>query len=217
MHEPPRVLLVEDDDRMAAFVQRGLADAGYQIERKAGTTTGPEPDLIIVSGLHQLAPARQIAGAPVLLLTAKDCAEERIRGLDAGADDVLAKPFVLEELLARARALLRRCDRNHAAARRGTLIYGDIKLDQDSREAFQGGRKLELRNRAFELLAYFLSNPERVLRKSELLEQVWGYAFLGDSNVIEVTIGHLRQALQAGGEQRVIQTVRPVGYMLKRS
>jgi two-component system, OmpR family, response regulator MprA len=212
MREPPLVLLLEDDERVAALIDHSLTRAGFHMLREPN---GTKPDVIIVAGLHQLEPARQVASAPLLLLTTNDCVDERVRGLNAGADDVLAKPFVLEELLACVRALLRRSDLNTAASRHGTLHYHDVELDQDRRIATRGRRQLELRNRAFELLAYFLKHQERVLSKSELLEQVWGYEFLGDSNVIEVTVGHVRQALEAGGEPRLIYTVRPVGYILR--
>jgi two-component system response regulator MprA len=149
------------------------------------------------------------------MLTARDGVGERIEGLDAGADDYLAKPFALDELLARLRALLRRRSLAEKELRQGALGYADLRLDQDVRTVSRGERPVELRNLAFELLAYFLRHPERVLSRRELLEEVWGYEFLGDSNVIEVTVGHVRQALEAGGEPRLIHTVRNVGYILR--
>ena len=132
---------------------------------------------------------------------------------------ISTKPVAIEELLARMRAVLR--GRALAAAgaiastRHGVLRFDDVQLDLDTREASRGARRLELRNKTFELLACFLRHPQRVLSRRELLEEVWGYAFLGDSNVIEVTIGHVRQALEAAGEPRIIHTVRPVGYILR--
>jgi two-component system, OmpR family, response regulator MprA len=204
------VLILEDDARMAAFLDRGLAQAGYRVLRSE------LPDVIVAGGFDKLLIARQVTGAPVLLLTSKDCVSERIRGLDAGADDVLAKPFDIEELLARVRALTRRRAFLKADVRKGILRYADLEVDQDTHEATRAGRRLQLRNRAFELLAFCVRNPERVLTRRELLAEVWGWDEAQDSNVVEVTLSHLRQALEAGGEPRLIHTVRPVGYILKQ-
>lgn len=204
------VLILEDDARLAAFLDRGLAQAGYRVLRSE------LPDVIVAGGFDKLHIARQVTGAPVLLLTSKDCVSERIRGLDAGADDVLAKPFDIEELLARVRALTRRRAFLKADARKGILRYADLEVDQDTHEATRGGRRLQLRNRAFELLTHCVRNPERVLTRRELLAEVWGWEEAQDSNVVEVTVSHLRQALEAGGEPRLIHTVRPVGYILKQ-
>jgi two-component system response regulator MprA len=208
-----------------------LSAAGYRVER---VTDGPQalaafeadpPDLVLldlmVPGMDGLELARRLrarSGVPIVLLAANDAVAERVAGLDAGADDYLIKPVAVEELLARLRALFR--GRALAAAgaiassRHGVLTFADVCLDLDTREARRGNRRLELRNKTFELLACFLRHPERVLSRRELLEEVWGYEFLGDSNVIEVTIGHVRQALEAGGEPRLIHTIRPVGYIL---
>jgi two-component system response regulator MprA len=228
LREQIEVLVVEDDARVAAFLDRGLAQAGYQVERvsdglMALKAAGErQPDLVILDvllpGLDGLEVARRLRAAgsvPILMLTARDGVGERIEGLDAGADDYLAKPFSLDELLARLRALLRRRSLAEKEVRQGALDYADIHLDQDAREVARGERPIELRNLAFELLAYFLRHPERVLSRRELLEEVWGYEFLGDSNVIEVTVGHVRQALEAAGEPRLIHTVRHAGYILR--
>jgi two-component system response regulator MprA len=224
----PLVLVVEDDVRLSAFLDRALTQAGYRTERVPDGPTALEaaaalgPDLVILDvglpGLDGLEVARRLRArscVPILILTARDGVTERINGFDAGADDFLAKPFALEELLARLRALLRRRALDRQPARSGALAYADLRLDLDAREAARGARPIEMRNRAFELLAYFLRHPERVLSRRELIEEVWGFEFLGDSNVIEVTVGHLRQALEAGGEPRLIHTVRPVGYILR--
>ena len=225
---PPRVLVVEDDHRISAFLDRALAQAGYRV---AVAGDGPAalsladhdpPEVVVLDlmlpGLDGLEVARRLragGGVPILMLTARDGVDDRVQGLDAGADDYLVKPFALEELLARLRALLRGRALAVADARRGVLSYADISLNQDTREVTRGERRVELRNKAFELLAYFLRNPGRVLSRRELLEEVWGYDFLGDSNVIEVTVGQLRHKLEEAGEPRAIQTVRPVGYILR--
>jgi two-component system, OmpR family, response regulator MprA len=225
---PPLVLVVEDDHRISAFLDRALVQAGYRVavaaDGPAALATADEtpPEVVVLDlmlpGLDGLEVARRLragGGVPILMLTARDGVDDRVQGLDAGADDYLVKPFALEELLARLRALLRGRALAVADTRRGILSYADISLDQDTREVKRGERPVELRNKAFELLAYLLRNPGRVVSRRELLEEVWGYDFLGDSNVIEVTVGQLRQKLEAGGEPRVIQTVRPIGYILR--
>jgi two-component system response regulator MprA len=228
----PLVLVIADDLRLASFLDRALDAAGYRVEK---TTDRAEalaafeaatPDLAMIDiglapreALNVVRRLRARTTIPILLLAADDAVDERIAGLDAGADDYLAKPFVLQELLARLRALLR--GRALAAAgalanvRLGTLAYSDVRLDQDARQVSRSGHWLELRNKAFELLACFMRHPERVLSRRELLEEVWGYEFLGDSNVIEVTVSYVRQALEARGEPRLIHTVRPIGYILR--
>ena len=231
-HHQPLVLVVENDARLASFLRRELAAAGYRVEcvadggQAAALFPVLAPDVVIldlvlpgVDGLELARKLRGQSGVPILMLAARDGVDDRVAGLDAGADDYLPKPFAVEEFLARLRALLR--GRALAAAgaiadvRLGTLEYADVRLDQDTRELTRGGRRLEVRNKAFELLACFMRHPERVLSRRELLEEVWGYEFLGDSNVIEVTVGHARQALEANGEPRLIHTVRPVGYILR--
>jgi two-component system response regulator MprA len=225
---PPLVLVVEDDHRISAFLDRALVQAGYRVAVAAdgpaalAAANNTPPEVVVLDlmlpGLDGLEVARRLragGSVPILMLTARDGVDDRVQGLDAGADDYLVKPFALEELLARLRALLRGRALAVADTRRGILCYADLTLDQDTREVKRGERPVELRHKAFELLAYFLRNPGRVLSRRELLEEVWGYDFLGDSNVIEVTVGQLRQKLEAGGEPRVIQTVRPIGYILR--
>jgi two-component system response regulator MprA len=226
-----RVLLVESDTRMATFLDRALAAAGYRVEHKADDAgalarcAALAPDIVLLDpvlpgpdGLNLLRRLRATGGVPILVLGYGNTVEDRVAALDAGADDYLARPFALEELLARLRALLRgRAMASTfalATVLRGSLTYADVRLDHDTRQAWRGERKLELRNKGFELLAFFLRHPQRVLSRRELLEAVWRYDFLGDSNVIDVTISHLRQALEAAGEPRLIHTVRPVGYIL---
>ena len=223
----PLVLMVEDDARLASFLSRELTAAGYRVEHVADgaqalavfALLAPNAVVLGVDGLELVQQMRAQSGVPILMVAARDGVDARVAGLDAGADDYLPLPFAVEEFLARLRALLR--GRALAAAgaiadvRLGTLEYADVKLDQDTRELTRGGRRLEVRNKAFELLACFMRHPERVLSRRELLEEVWGYEFLGDSNVIEVTVGHVRQALEANGEPRLIHTVRPVGYILR--
>jgi two-component system, OmpR family, response regulator MprA len=224
-----RILVVEDDWRIGAFLDRALRHRGYDVQlvrdgsaALALTTNGDSPDLVIldlmlpdIDGVEVAHRLRSRSAIPILVLTARDSVADRVRGLDAGADDYLVKPFALDELLARVRAMLRRQKTARAAQHRGRLTYHAITVDRDTREANVQGRRVRLRNREFELLTYFVRNPGRVLSRQELREEVWGDDFPGDSNVIEVTIGHLRRKLEEHGLPRVIHTVRPIGYMLR--
>jgi two-component system response regulator MprA len=228
LNATPRILVVEDDWRIGAFLDRALRHRGYEVQlvrdgsSALTVTTTSSPDLVIldlmlpdIDGLDVAHQLRSRSSVPILALTARDTVADRVRGLDAGADDYLVKPFALEELLARIRAMLRRQTTANVANRRGRLVYHAIVVDRDTREANVLGQRVHLRNREFELLSYFMRNPERALSRRELREEVWGDDFPGDSNVIEVTIGHLRRKLDEQGLPQVIHTVRPIGYMLR--
>jgi DNA-binding response OmpR family regulator len=148
---------------------------------------------------------------PVILLTAKDDVSDRVAGLDAGADDYVVKPFSVEELLARVRAHLRRTTEIDPDERQ----FADLSLNRRTREVFRGDRAVELTAKEFDLLEYLISHPRQVLKRDQILENVWGYDFMGDSNIIEVYIRYLRLKLEAENEKRLIQTVRGVGYVLR--
>lgn len=226
-----QILVVDDDPKITSFLRRALVLEGYEVAVANGgqealrTVAERIPDLIIldimmpeVDGLEVCRRVRAAGDAvPILMLTARDAVSDRVKGLDTGADDYLVKPFALEELLARARALLRRkkAVSEEEQQRPGVLKYADMELDTASREARRGNRVVDLTAKEYELLALFMSHPRQVLTRDMLMENVWGYDYTGESNVLEVYVGYLRQKLEAGGEPRLIQTVRGVGYVLK--
>ena len=227
----PRILVVDDDAKITSFLRRGLALEGFDVTVANSGAEGlhivseQPPDLLILDimmpGIDGIEVCRRVRAAgddvPILMLTAKDTVADRVKGLDTGADDYLVKPFALEELIARVRALLRRSARagKEEAVRPVVLTYGDLSLDTGSREARRGDRAIELTAKEYELLLLFLAHPRQVLTRDMLMEKVWGFDYSGESNVLEVYIGYLRQKLEAGGEPRIIQTVRGVGYVLK--
>jgi two-component system OmpR family response regulator len=220
-----RILLVEDEEKLAKFVQLELSYEGYEVSVAHDGLSGlmaardQTPDLIILdwmmpglTGVEVCRRLRQTGTAtPVILLTAKDDVSDRVEGLDAGADDYVVKPFSIEELLARVRAHLRRTEPQDAEI----LVFGDLSLDRRSREVRRGSRPIELTAKEFDLLEYLMTNPRQVLTRDRILEQVWGYDFMGDSNIIEVYVRYLRLKLEAEGESRLIQTMRGVGYVLR--
>lgn len=219
------ILLVEDEERLARFMELELSSEGYQIrvahDGLTGLTMAREapPDLVILDwmmpGMTGLEVCRRLRATgskvPVILLTAKDEVSDRVAGLDAGADDYVVKPFSIEELLARIRAHLRR---NHEE-NPDLLQFDDLALNRRSREVFRNGRSIELTAKEFELLDYLISHPRQVITRDQILEKVWGYDFMGDSNIIEVYVRYLRLKLEEQGEKRLIQTVRGVGYVLR--
>ncbi|MCS6801013.1 MAG: response regulator transcription factor [Chloroflexota bacterium] len=219
-----RILVIDDDPKILNTVRRGLAYEGYQVDIAGSGEEGLRlarehaPDLVILDimlpGLDGFEICRRLrAGGdvPVLMLTARDEVSDRVRGLDLGADDYMVKPFAFEELIARVRALLRRREPSSS----GILRYADLTLDPASREVFRGDRPIELTNREFELLSLFMRHPRQVLPRATILERVWDYDFGGDSNVLDVYIGYLRNKLEANGEPRLIHTVRGAGYVLR--
>jgi two-component system response regulator MprA len=222
------ILVIDDDEKITSMLRRGLAFEGYDVYTAQNGAEGlsmmlsADPDLIIldvmmpkVDGFEVCRRLREGGSTvPVLMLTAKDEVENRVKGLDIGADDYLVKPFALEELLARVRALLRRKD---SGSRSGSqrLIFEDIIMDLDSREVTRAGQRLELTAKEFELLHLFMQNPKRLLTRDLIMDKIWGYDYSGESNVLEVYIAMLRQKTEEHGGKRVIQTIRGAGYILR--
>ncbi len=221
---PTRVLVIEDEDRIRQFLQRGLTYEGYRVDAAADGPSGlnlardTPPDLVILDwmlpgmdGLEVCRRLRAASATPILMLTAKDAVNDRVQGLDAGADDYLVKPFAFDELLARIRALLRRA----APAQPEVLRFADLMLDTGTRQAFRGERAIELTAKEYELLELFMRNPRQVLTRDIIFDRVWGYDFGGESNIIEVYVRYLRQKTEQSNEQRLLHTVRGVGYVLR--
>ena len=223
-----RILVVDDERAVRDSLRRALELEGYEIElagdgREAlyRLDTDAQPDAVILDvlmpGLDGLEVCRRLrAGGnsvPVLMLTARDAVENRVEGLDAGADDYVTKPFALEELLARVRALIRRSI--EGADER--LRFADLELDPGTREVTRGGEQIELTRTEFSLLELFMRNPRQVLTRSIIFERVWGYDFGFASNSLDVYIGYLRRKTETGGRPRLIHTVRGVGYALRTS
>jgi two-component system response regulator MprA len=223
-----RILVVDDERAVRESLRRALELEGYEIElagdgSEALSTLGrdePPPDAVILDvlmpGVDGLEVCRRLRAAgnhvPVLMLTARDEVENRVAGLDAGADDYVTKPFALEELLARMRALLRRAADTDGGE---VLAFADLTLDLGTREVRRSGRVIELTRTEFALLELFLRNPRQVLTRSIIFERVWGYDFGFASNSLDVYIGYLRRKTEAAGEPRLIHTVRGVGYALR--
>ncbi len=220
-----RVLVVEDERKVAAFVRQALAEEGHAVDTAHDGNAGWEMaeagdyDLVVLDimlprrdGLS-LVRALRDAGrtTPVLVVSARGAVEARVQGLDAGADDYLAKPFAIEELLARVRALLRRA----AGASPGALRVADLSLDPRTRRARRGDREIELTAKEYALLDYFMRNPGRVLTRAMIAEHVWNLDFNAGSNVIDVYVNYLRHKIDAPFETRLIQTVRGAGYVLR--
>jgi two-component system, OmpR family, response regulator MprA len=223
-----KVLVVDDERAVRESLRRALELEGYEIELAADgdealyrIDTESQPDAVILDvlmpgkdGLEVCRTMRRAGNTvPVLMLTARTQVEDRVEGLDAGADDYVTKPFALEELLARLRALLRRT----ADGSGETLRFADLELDPGTREVKRGGEPIELTRTEFSLLELFMLNPRQVLTRSVIFERVWGYDFGYGSNSLDVYIGYLRRKTEAGGKPRLIQTVRGVGYALREA
>jgi DNA-binding response OmpR family regulator len=221
-----RVLVAEDDKVIADFVSQGLREAGYAVDVAA---TGPDalrkaldgqydaavmdvmlPELDGLSVIEQLRAKRK--QTPVLILSARHTVDDRVKGLQAGGDDYLTKPFAFAELLARLQALLRRSAGTTEPTR---LVVGDLTLDLLSRKVERAGRTIELRPREFALLEYLMRHPGRVLSKTMILSHVWGYSFDPGTNVVDVLVSRLRDQVDEGFDRKMIHTVRGAGYVLK--
>jgi two-component system response regulator MprA len=221
-----RILIIEDDPAILKVLQRGLAYEGYTVDVATDGRTGlnlahdHHPDLVILDwmlpGMDGLEVCRRLrlqGGLPILMLTAKDTIQDRVQGLDAGADDYIVKPFNLDELTARIRALFRRTQ----AERNQVYQFADLTMDSDSRQVTRGKRLVPLTAKEYELLELFLRHPRQVLTREVIFDRVWGYDFGGESNVLEVYIRYLRQKLELEDEARLIHTVRSVGYVLREN
>ena len=220
-----RILVIDDDPTVTSVLKRGLVYDGYVVDAAAtgaqGLTTARDrvPDLVILDvmlpgldGYEVLDRLRRAsASVPVLMLTAKDAAEDQVKGLELGADDYVVKPFRFEVLSARVKALLRRRELDHP----DVMHFEDLSLDTGTRRARRGERTIDLTSTEYELLRQFLLHPRRVVAKHMLMERVWGYEVEGSSNIVEVYVKQLRQKLESGGEARLIHTFRGAGYVLR--
>ena len=220
-----KILVVEDDRKVAGFIEQGLREEGYVVDVAADGDQATmmahvyDYDMVVLdvmlpkkTGLQLAAELRREGRAiPILMLTARDTTEDVVRGLDAGADDYLTKPFKFDELLARVRALVRR----GGAGRTELLRYGPLELDRLKHKARIDGKTLDLTPKEFHLLQHFLLHPEEVVRRTELLEKVWDMHFDPESNVVDVHVGNLRRKLKQAVGQEMIETVRGVGFRLQ--
>ncbi len=220
------ILIIEDDEDIVRLLRRGLAYEGYQVETALDGETGlglardHHPDLVILDlmlpGMDGLEVCQRLRGGsnvPILMLTAKDTIQDRVQGLDAGADDYLVKPFELDELTARVRALLRRTQTERVQV----LSFADLELDTSTRQAVRKGRVISLTAKEYDLIELFMRHPRQVLTREMIFDRVWGYDFGGESNVLDVYIRYLRQKLESEGENRLLHTVRGVGYVLRET
>jgi len=227
-----RILVVDDDRAVRESLRRSLEFNGYKVELASDGAQALEaiiasrPDAMVLDvmmpRLDGLEVARRLRSTgddlPILVLTARDTVSDRVSGLDAGADDYLPKPFALEELLARLRALLRRAvPEVQGGAAAEVLSFADLTLDPGTREVRRGEREISLTRTEFALLELFLSYPKHVLTRGRILEEVWGYDFPTSGNALEVYVGYLRRKTEAEGESRLIHTVRGVGYVLRET
>ncbi|MGV9248515.1 response regulator transcription factor [Streptomyces sp. NPDC003710] len=231
--ELQRILIVDDEPAVREALQRSLAFEGYDTEVAVDggdaleKATAYQPDLVVLDiqmpRMDGLTAARRMRGAgsttPILMLTARDTVGDRVTGLDAGADDYLVKPFELDELFARIRALLRRS--GYAATAVGSreneaLTFADLRMDLATREVTRGGRAVELTRTEFTLLEMFMAHPRQVLTREQILKAVWGFDFEPSSNSLDVYVMYLRRKTEAGGEPRLVHTVRGVGYVLRQ-
>ncbi|WP_163801164.1 response regulator transcription factor [Mycolicibacterium sediminis] len=225
-----RILVVDDDRAVRESLRRSLSFNGYAVElaqdgvEALQAIATDRPDAVVLDvmmpRLDGLEVCRQLRSTgddlPILVLTARDSVSERVAGLDAGADDYLPKPFALEELLARMRALLRRTGPDDSSDSM-TLSFSDLSLDPVTREVMRGARSISLTRTEFSLLEMLIANPRRVLTRSRILEEVWGFDFPTSGNALEVYVGYLRRKTEAEGEPRLIHTVRGVGYVLRET
>lgn len=226
-----RILVVDDDRAVRESLRRSLQFNGYQVELAADGQQALDwlvdqrPDAMVLDVMMPRVDGLEVArrlrstgdDLPILVLTARDAVSDRVAGLDAGADDYLPKPFALEELLARVRALLRRASTPEHGERSEALRFGDLELDPGTREVRRGERPISLTRTEFALLELLMGHPKQVLTRSRLLEDVWGYDFPTSGNALEVYVGYLRRKTESDGEPRLIHTVRGVGYVLRET
>lgn len=229
-----KILVVDDEQAVRESLRRSLRFNGYEVLtandglEAVETVRAENPELLILDimmpNMDGLEVCRTLRSEgwdrPILVLTARDGVSDRVSGLDAGADDYLPKPFALEELLARVRSLVRRASAVSIAAEapvESKLSFEDLELDADTREVSRGGRAISLTRTEFALLQLLMENPRKVLSRSKILEEVWGYDFLTSGNALEVYIGYLRKKTEGEGDTRLIHTVRGVGYVLRES
>lgn len=219
-----KILVVDDEERIRQFLQRGLTFEGYRVETAADGQEALDkarddpPDLVLLDlmlpgmdGIEVCRRMRMVTEVPILMLTAKEAIEDRVAGLDAGADDYLVKPFAFDELLARVRALLRRAQPTQPQVYR----FADLELDTGTRRGRRGDHIFDLTAKEYELLELFMRHPRQVLTREVIFDRVWNYDFGGESNIIEVYVRYLRQKTEAEGRPRLIHTVRGVGYVLR--
>ena len=221
-----KILLVEDEEKLARFVELELKHEGYAVDKAFDGREGLEKaeaggyDLLLLdimlpglNGLEVLRRLRKSSTVPVIMLTARDAVMDKVTGLDMGADDYVTKPFSIEELLARIRAALRK--QNAQKQDSGLLSCGGLTVDVSRHRVTREGKEIELTGREFSLLQYFMENKTIVLTRDQLLEKVWGYEYLGETNVVDVYVRYLRGKIDDGFDQKLLQTVRGVGYVLR--